>query len=301
MRNKKIFLFVLAAAFSFAFFSECAFAVTFAVMGDTKDFVAGNAAGGTQLAAKLIKKKKVRATIVVGDLINDCLDEATCATYFANWKSAVASILKKTYPAMGNHDRVCSNADALWQSTFSLPKNGPVGYSELAYAFNKGDSHFVVLNSSKPENNVVNADQRNWLEQDLTQSKKKNTFVFFHAPAYPVSAHIGSALDAYPAERDALWEILDRHKVTAVFSGHEHLFARRKIDSSIFSGATRSIHQLIVGNTDTAASPAPLAGLTDYFNLEKHFLIVKTSKKKIVTVLYSATTGKKLNSFSFKK
>lgn len=301
MQNKKIISFFAAIAISLTFFAESALAVTFSVMGDTKDFVMGNASGATQLAAKYIKKKKASVNIVVGDLINDCTDDANCMKSFDDWKGVVNPIYGKTYPAMGNHDRAYAGADAVWQSVFNLPANGPEGYSELVYSFNKGNSHFVILDSSKPDFNIIDSNQRNWLEQDLARNKKKFTFVFFHAPAYPVSVHIGSALDTYPAERDALWQILDNHNVTAVFSGHEHLYARRKINSSVYASGTHSIYQFIVGNTDTASSPAPQTDLVDYYNLEKSFLLVKNGKKKIVTELYSATTGKKLNSFSFKK
>jgi len=303
MRKKiKKRIIALLAVFLFIFFlSGNALAVTFAVMGDGQYFEAGNSNGALQTAAAQIKKKKVRSVVAMGDLKGNCYDDATCLSYFNAWKSAVSPIYKKTYPVMGNHDRLYSGADALWQSVFKLPANGPENFSELAYAFNKGNSHFVVLNSSKPNDYIIDFNQRNWLEQDLSQNKKKYVFVFFHMPAFPVTSHIGSALDAFPAERDALWEILDRHRVTAVFSGHEHIFARKKIDSSVFSGATNSIYQFTVGNTDSIAYPAPEEGLVDYYSPEKHFLVVKAENKKIVTQLYSATTGRRLNSFSFKK
>ncbi|MDD5489257.1 MAG: metallophosphoesterase [Candidatus Moranbacteria bacterium] len=301
--SKTILALAAAALFFGGLFGAASnsLATTFAVMGDTQRFEAGIANGSLQTAVKQIKKKKVQAVVAMGDLKGDCYDDDSCLSNFNSWKSAMSPIYKKTYAVMGNHDRLYSGADALWQSVFNLPTNGPENYSELAYAFNKGDSHFVVLNSSKPNDYAVDSNQRNWLEQDLSRNKKMNVFVFFHMPAFPVSSHIGSALDVYPAERDALWEILDRHKVTAVFSGHEHIFSRKKIDSSVFSGATKSIYQFTVGNTDSIAYAAPQEGLSEYYNLEKHFLIVKTSKKKIVTELYSATTGKKLNSFSFRK
>jgi len=301
---KKITM-LLLAGFLAVFFAPRAEAVKFAVMGDTKDFVAGNEAGAFQQAVAKIKKKKPAAVFVVGDLINDCTDDAACQTYWNNWKSAAGPLLKKTYPVMGNHDRVNVSgeaADLLWQEVFNLPTNGPAGFSELTYSFNKGNSHFVVLNSSKPQYNLINAVQREWLEQDLALNrKKKHQFVFFHAPAYPASLHIGSSLDAYPTERDALWEILDRHKVSAVFVGHEHFFNRRLINSSIFSGAANSIYQFTVGRTDvTETYPAPQSGMSEYYSLEQSFAIVNAKKKNVKIDLYS-TGGKLLNSFRYRK
>src|SRR4030042_585744 len=279
---KRIIFPVLA---SILFSPLCSHATTFAVMGDTKDFLAGSGAMASAVAK--VKKKKPSAVFVVGDLINDCTDDATCQNYWTSWKSVAAPILKKTYPVMGNHDRVSANADTDWQNNFDLPKNGPDAFQETVYSVNKGNSHFVVLNSSNPYN-LISGVQREWLEQDLTGSrKKKNKFVFFPSPAFPASLHIGSSLDTYPAERDALWEILDRHNVSGVFVGHEHFFNQRLINSSVYSGATNSIYQFTVGRTDTTETyPAPQAGISEYYNLENHFAIVKTSKKSVKVDLY---------------
>ena len=148
---------LLLAGFLAAFFAPPAKAVKFAVMGDTKNFAAGNQAGAFQQAVARIQKKKVKAVFVVGDLINDCTDDATCQTYWNDWKSAASPILKKTYPAMGNHDRVSANADSDWQNAFALPANGPADFQETAYSVNKGNSHFVILNSSKPQYNLINS------------------------------------------------------------------------------------------------------------------------------------------------
>lgn len=297
--KKNITFLCLALILATLFAPRPSRAVTFAVMGDTKDFLAGS--GAMASAIKKIKKKKPQAVIVVGDLINDCSDDTTCQSYWNSWKSVAAPILKKTYPAMGNHDRVSANADADWQNTFALPQNGPANFQETVYSFNKGNSHFIVLNSSNPYN-LINSVQRAWLEQDLAlNQKKKYKFVFFHSPAFPASLHIGSSLDTYPAERDALWEILDRHKVSAVFVGHEHFFNRRLVNSSVYPSATGSIYQFTVGRTDVEEIyPAPQSGMSEYYSLEKSFAIVETKKKKISMKLYSVN-GNLLNSFTFKK
>lgn len=293
---KKIILLILL---SVLFSPLRSHAATFAVMGDTKDFLSDS--GTFASAVAKIKKKKPSAVFVVGDLINDCADDSTCQNYWDSWKSVAAPILKKTYPVMGNHDRVSANADADWQNNFNLPANGPADFQETAYSLNKGDSHFVILNSSNPYN-LINSIQRDWLEQDLAASrKKKHKFVFFHAPAYPASLHIGSSLDTYPAERDALWEILDRYNVSGVFVGHEHFFNRRLINSSVYPSATGSIYQFTVGRTDVSETyPAPQAGMSEYYSLEQSFAIVKTSKKSVKIDLYS-TNGARLNSFRYKK
>ncbi len=43
--------------------------------------------------------------------------------------------------------------------------------------------------------------------------------------------HHGNSLDRYPDDRDALQALFVKHKVTAVFTGHEHLYLRKTVDN----------------------------------------------------------------------
>jgi len=211
-------------------------------------------------------------------------------------------VLGKTYAAQGTHDRAKNDsADSIWQSAFSFPANGPAGFLEMAYSFDFKNSHFVFLNSDKPDEHQVNQVQRSWLEQDLSKNTKENTFVVFHEPAYPVSDKGGEALDSQPSERNALWEILDRNNVTAVFNGHEHIVSRRKIDSRVSSVAKNSIYQFVFGNTDSFDHGLPAAGVAEYANQgQGRFGLVKVSGKEI-TVETRGPDGALLNTFSFSK
>jgi 3',5'-cyclic-AMP phosphodiesterase len=263
---------------------------TFGIIGDTQYFKAGNSSGGFQKAVKLLTSKNIDLAMAIGDIISSC--DADCGSKLAAWKNVMGGLYPKTYPMMGNHDRTGrEKSDAAWQNFFNLPTNGPAGFSELAYSFDFKNSHFVVLDSDKPNENIVNDVQRAWLEQDLNANKKDNTFVFFHEPAYPVSSKIGESLDVKPKERDALWSILSSHNVTAVFSGHEHIVSRKKIGS---------LYQFIFGNTDSFNHEAPKPGMAEYSYVGQSLGIVEVNGKQVTVNTYSVD-GKLLNSFPLVK
>jgi hypothetical protein len=265
---------------------------SFAVIGDTQSFNPGNPNGGLQKAVKNISEKNADLIMTEGDLLSGCDGEGKCEANLASWKNVMEALYPKTYELMGNHDRTGrEKSDALWQRFFNLPTNGPAGYAELVYSFDYKNSHFVVLNSEKPEEDVISDVQRNWLEEDLNKNKKDNIFAFFHEPAYPVSSKIGESLDAKPKERDALWNILSSHNVTAVFNGHEHIASRRKIGN---------LYQFIFGNTDSFNHDAPKPGLAECSYVGQSFGIVGVNGKEIAVDTYSVD-GKLLNSFKINR
>ena len=146
------------------------------------------------------------------------------------------------------------------------------------------------MDSEKPYGNGISKEQRTWLEQDLSAHPKVHTFVFFHEPAFRTSTHSeGFCLDAHPEERDMLWKILERHNVTAVFNGHEHIFTRKKIGN---------VYQFVVGNTDAPLMFSPDPKRSEYSYKGNFYAITTVSGRKINVSLYSVD-GKLINSFDF--
>ena len=265
---------------------------SFAIIGDTQRFDPDKADGGLQQAVKNITSKNVDVVMTEGDLLGSCGGDDKCERGLTQWKDALGSLYSKTYEIMGNHDRTGGKkSDALWQKFFDLPQNGPEEYKELVYSFDFKNSHFVVLNSEKPNEHAVDKAQRDWLEQDLANNKKNNTFIFFHEPAYPVKHKISSSLDANPADRDALWKILKDHKVTGVFNGHEHIASRRKVDG---------VYQFIFGNTDSYDHELPDAGVAEYSYKGETFGLVEVKEEKATVNVYSVD-GNLLNTFDIPK
>jgi len=273
---------------------------TFAILGDSRHF--GNSpSGGMQLAVGLIEKQNVSFTISEGDVIDGCDGGNKCLGKYTNWKNILGPLMAKTYAVNGNHDCTTTEDEAVWRKVFNFPTNGPANHSKLTYFWNVGNSHFVVLDTENPSAHKVDPEQLQWLDQDLTASKAENNFVFYHEPAFPSSIEVKDALDAKSDERDALWKILDKHNVTAVFNGHEHFYARWKIDSSVFPGAKNQIEQFVVGDTDVNDPDTPKAGQYDFaYATGKSFAIVNVNGKNITLKEY-AVDGKLVDTFSFSK
>lgn len=263
---------------------------SFAVLGDTQSFEAGRN-GNYQKAVSNIQKINPDLVFAVGDLVSSCDGGKKCQAKLMDWKNILGALFPKTYAAQGNHDRAGKEkADAVWQNVFSkFPANGPAGFSKLVYSFDFENSHFVVLASDKPKEHIINSVQRDWLEKDLSNNAKENTFVFFHEPAYPANSKIDESLDVNAGDRDALWNILKKHTVSAVFSGHEHIQSRRKVNG---------LYQFGFGNTESFDHLPPKPGATEYFHVGAAFGMVEIQGKKVTVKTYSVD-GALLNSFEF--
>jgi len=289
MRKKNI---AIAVILIFLFSTQDCWAFSFAVFGDTQSFRYKKSA--LRKSVRSLKKSSSKIDFLVA--MGDQCSGRRCEENLPKWKKIVSSLGIPIYPVMGNHDLVSLS---FWNSLFTPPQNGPEEFRGICYSFDHENSHFVILSSSYPTWHVINSIQRAWLEEDLSANTKENVFVFFHAPAFPVGRKIGNSLDSNPEERNALWEILDRHNVAVVFSGHEHLFARRLIDSAVSSDTQNKIYQIILGNTDAYSIPKPIQSLEYYYH-QKSYLIVNVEGSQINMNLYKPG-GRLLDSFSFSK
>ena len=281
---------------------------SFAVIGDTQMLNSPDTSNGLRKAVPQIVKMHPDLMMTVGDLVQSCSDADKCMDYKL-WKNIAKPLLPITYEVVGNHDRIVSNkndsqknvADQAWHNYFNLPTNGPAGYDEFTYSFNVGNSHFVVLDTEKPREHRIGQDQLDWLEKDLTENQKDNTFVFYHEPAFPMSYKIGQSLDVYKSNRDALWTILDKYNVTAVFNGHEHIFSRQSIEADDFPSAKNTIYQFIIGNTDAMErQEVNIGSQVDYYQKGHDFVIVDVNGKEITVKLFSVD-GTLINTFTFSK
>jgi 3',5'-cyclic AMP phosphodiesterase CpdA len=265
---------------------------SFAVIGDTQSFKAENPNSYFRTIVKLIAKENPDLVLSTGDLTASCESYTECLNKHNDWKKIVGPLLSKTYAAMGNHDNIDNKGMKAWQDAFDFPTNGPGGFLETVYSFDIKNSHFVFLNSDHEKEHLVNGEQRAWLDQNLARNKKENVFVFFHEPAYPTGAKISESLDKEPSERDALWQILEKHNVTAVFNGHEHIVSRRKIGG---------LYQFVFASTDSFDHDLPKSGVAEYSNQgQGRFGIARVNGKEI-TVETHDSNGAILNSFTFSK
>jgi predicted phosphodiesterase len=262
---------------------------SFAEIGDTQSF-STNPNGNLQKAVRSLNEQSPAFIIATGDLLSSCDGGSKCDSKYSSWKKILGPLANKTYAVQGNHDRTSKDkSDSSWLRAFNFPMNGPEGFKGFTYSFDYKNSHFVALDSEKPREHAINDTQRKWLEQDLSKNTKENTFVFFHEPAFRMCQDPDNLGDD-PSERNALWDTLKKHKVTAVFNGHCHMFARKVQDG---------IHEFLLGSTDSKADDLLQPGMTDYGLTGGHYYaIISVSGKKIDYKLYSVD-GNLLHNFSF--
>lgn len=142
------------------------------------------------------------------------------------------SMLRNTFywPTIGNHDeRSFANGGGPYFDVFTLPSKGESGGvpsgSELYYAFDYGNIHFVALYSGR-DGLAAGHPQLEWLERDLEASRAEWTIAFLHNAPYGTGEHDSDVeQESINVRRNAL-PILERHGVDLVLAGHSHYYQR---------------------------------------------------------------------------
>lgn len=110
-----------------------------------------------------------------------------------------------------------------------------------------------------------------WLDERLGASRAEWKVVFLHHPLYTSGRYRNHSL----AHRWALEPVLSRHRVSMVFSGHEHIYQRTELQQGILyfvSGAAGSLRQ----GDGVAASFIARTFADDY-----HFMLVEIGDEAI--------------------
>lgn len=195
------------------------------------------------------------------------------------------------YTLLGSHE----DNEAAFSDAFSyLPNEQLEGYQRTVYYFDYENARFIILNSNRRASGgsyAITSKQLAWLESTLTASNKKYNIIMFHVPAFPTGHHYGESLDGNEGERNALWAILERHNVTAVFVGHEHNYCRRLIDKSFNSNEltiNNSIYQITTGGGGSSLN----AHITDIKNVivgplgVYHYVVLDISDEGVILQAY---------------
>ncbi|NVB85314.1 MAG: metallophosphoesterase family protein [Kofleriaceae bacterium] len=126
------------------------------------------------------------------------------------------------FPALGNHDRQGRGRTAdSYRAFFSVPENG--NETERYYAFTYASARFLVLDSNAYS--FALTDQTAWLERELIAARQdpgiRHIFVVMHHPPFSISLHGGNT-----ELRERWTPLFEQYAVTAVFSGHDHVYSR---------------------------------------------------------------------------
>ena len=138
------------------------------------------------------------------------------------------------WPTVGNHEQ--SGGDDGVENFTNF-----FGMKKAMYSFEYGNAKFIALSWPK-----INEDKEKlkWLKKELRKAKGKHIFIFKHRPHYTVGTKSYNDVEGAETKTTKLY---DKYNVTAVFSGHDHIYYRTKRNGTnyiISAGAGAGIYPL---------------------------------------------------------
>ncbi|MCG6553839.1 MAG: metallophosphoesterase [Candidatus Magnetominusculus sp. LBB02] len=171
---------------------------------------------------------------------------------------------------------------------------GSPNYS--AFSFMWDGSLFVILDTydvPQPDgqyNGWISSRQMGLLKKALDSSNARHKFVFAHTPAFDNGVHGNAAkpqyLGSWSSDFMEMWKIIDRNKVDTVFNGHDHFYARKKIDNRLSSEWNNGVLEVISGGAGAPFNdPESCVGAaTTCLKYDNPANTIKTNHFIIVTV-----------------
>jgi predicted phosphodiesterase len=188
---------------------------SFLVMGDTR-----SDAESHRRVVERMAQEVPDFVLGTGDMVDDGSQQDQWQQFF----DVEHRLLRDNvyFPAVGNHDRQGRGRTAdSFRAFFSVPDNG--GDSERYYAFSYAQARFLVLDSN--EYSFALSDQTAWLVRVLSAARQdrsvRHVFAVMHHPPFSISVH-GGAVDL----RERWTPLFEKYQVSAVFSGHDHVYER---------------------------------------------------------------------------
>jgi len=233
---------------------------TFAVIGDNQP---RGVFGQPEVLKKIvseINRSGVDFTVHLGDKISGNRDADVVRKQYEEFLGVIKKLRGTIYYTVGNHEiEGVKENEVIHKNLF-----GP-----LHRAFIHNDCLFIILNTESVGNEgAIAGEQLSWLEDELEKGKDcRYIFVFFHRPLFSVLSRNKDHLH-YVSEkhRDEIANLFKKYKVSAVFTGHEHLY---------YSGIHNGLLQVVSGG----------GGAPFHFYPEgnfHHFLLVSVTEENAV-------------------
>ncbi len=236
--------------------------------------------------------KMVTLTPVFGVFGGDLCGSFSVTCINNTWKPALNGnnndgMLGKTFVLRGNHDSgTLSTWQGLWNFPATATRVGATNYRALTanatYSFDYGNSHFVILDNPGGGASTLTSTEISWLNNDLTAAEtrgKVHEFLFTHGPMYGVTSQHGSD---YPSA--AMKAVLNKHRISAVFSGHEHVTQYTHVTPTWESGIN-SIQEFTMGR---AGAPAyTCVKHTDWRSNTNAFASITVNGTQFTVTIYS--------------
>jgi 3',5'-cyclic AMP phosphodiesterase CpdA len=192
---------------------------SFIVMGDTR-----NGVDAHRRVVERVAQEVPDFVLGTGDMV----DDGSNAEQWQQFFEIEHRLLRDNvyFPAVGNHDRQGRGRTAdSYRAFFSVPENG--GGTERYYGFSYAAARFLVLDSN--EYSFALSDQTAWLERELIAARQdptiRHVFAVMHHPPFSISVHGGSR-----DLRERWTPLFEKYQVSAVFSGHDHVYQRAEHD-----------------------------------------------------------------------
>lgn len=191
------------------------------------------------------------------------------------WRRTWGALADRVITVPGNHDYE-DVASPGWRWSGAWPAHGGFRAAETVGAFVLHLPRVSILGlDTGPRADAVGVDQLEWARSAMRDADPDNhRIALFHAPAFPVSGHIGSSLDARPEGRDALWAALEDLGIQLVVNGHEHLYARRTVSVRV------PIVQIVTGGGGAPLMPALSADVTTS-RMVHHAVLLRVSRERL--------------------
>jgi len=204
--------------------------------------------------------------IHTGDLVETGGQSDLWEVFFQIERELLARV--PLFPAIGNHE----DDSPVYFESFRVPGNGTPQGSGRWYGFDAGPAHFVALDVVFSDIEPGTAQYR-WLENDLARSDRPFKFVYFHYPPYNASTpHLSSV-----RLRTALENLFLQHKVSAVFTGHAHVYERAE------GAGNPPLTYFVSGGGGAPQHTVGQQGFTRYSETSYHFLRVSLRGDRMMT------------------
>ncbi|WP_299528421.1 metallophosphoesterase [uncultured Lutibacter sp.] len=206
------------------------------------------------------------------------------------------------WPTVGNHEE-------------SGGENGIENFTNFfgmktdMYSFQYGNAKFIALPWPKISDNKK---KLKWLKRELRKGKNKHIFIYKHRPNYTLG---NKSYEDVEGTETKMTKLFDKYNVTAVFSGHDHIYYRTKRNNTnyiISAGAGASIYSLkrekdaikgdafygkrITKEIEEGQAPykfqAPNGTVTDLPEAIYYVLSVKIDGEKVSIEMIDEKTGK---------
>lgn len=186
----------------------------FATFGDFGDATPGQFETATQIA-KTHATFPFELVVTVGD---NLLGSERPQDFLAKFETPYKPLLDdgvKFYASLGNHDA----REQRYYKPFNMD-------GKLYYSFKAPEQsvRFFMLESS-----YMDPDQVKWIEHELQTTSEVWKIVVLHHPLYSSGGMHGSSLSL----RATLEPMFIKYGVSVVFSGHDHVYERIKLQHSI--------------------------------------------------------------------